>query len=70
MFSQGNAQSAISYVYEEVDNVKGRQNVALKHLGEITVSAKGNTVSLKNVGIEYINDVVTLVSKSARAMKH
>jgi hypothetical protein len=66
VYYHGNVQNAISYEYGEVDKVKGRRNVALRHLGEITVSAKGSTVSLKNVGIEYVNQVVTLVSKMKR----
>ena len=66
IYSRGNIQSAVSYDYEQIGEVRGQRNVALRHLGEITVSAKGSTVSLKNVGIEYVDKVVALVSK----MKH
>jgi len=66
IYSRGNIQSAVSYDYEQIGEVRGKRNVALRHLGEITVSAKGSTVSLKNVGIEYVDEVVALVSKMKR----
>ena len=66
MYSRGNIQSAVSYDYEQIDEVRGQRNAALRYLGEITVSAKGSTVSLKNVGIEYVDEVVALVSKMKR----
>ena len=65
-YSRGNIQSAVSYEYEQISEVRGQRNVALRHLGEITVSANGSTVSLKNVGIEYVDKVVMLVSKMKR----
>lgn len=66
IYSQGNIQSAVSYDYRQIDVKKGQRNVVLRHLGEIIVSAKDNTISLKDVGIEYVDQVVALVSKMKR----
>jgi hypothetical protein len=64
IYSQGNVQSAVSYDFEQIEEIRGKRNAVLRHLGEITIVAKGNAVSLKNVGIEYVDRVVALVSKT------
>ena len=64
IYSQGNVQSAVSYDFGQIEEVRGKRNSVLRHLGEITISARGNAVSLKNVGIEYVDRVVALVSKT------
>lgn len=64
IYSQGNVHSAVSYDNGQIEEVRGQRNAVLRHLGEITISAKGNAVSLKNVGIEYVDRVVALVSKT------
>ena len=66
IYSKGNIQSAVSYDYGQIEKIKGKRNVALSHLGEIIVSGKRNTISLKNVGIEYVDQVVASVSKMKR----
>jgi len=64
IYSQGNVQGAVSYDYGQIEEIKGKRNAVLRHLGEITISAKGNAVNLSNVGIEYVDRVVALVSKT------
>jgi hypothetical protein len=64
IYSQGNVQSAVSYDFEQIEEIRGKRNAVLRHLGEITIVAKGNAVSLKNVGIEYVDRVVALVFKT------
>ena len=64
IYSQGNVQSAVSYDFGEIEEVRGKRNAVLRHLGQITIVARGNAVSLKNVGIEYVDKVVALVSKT------
>ena len=64
IYSQGNAQSAVSYDFAQIEEVRRKRNAVLRHLGEITIIAMGNAVSLKNVGIEYVDRLVALVSKT------
>jgi hypothetical protein len=66
IYSQGKIQSAVSYDFGQIDEVKGNRNAPLIHLGEINMSARGSIVSFKNVGMEYVDQVVALISRMKR----
>jgi hypothetical protein len=61
IYQQGHIESMVSYDYGQIDAVRGKRNTPLVHLGEIILSVKGNNVLLKNVGMEYVDQIVELI---------
>jgi hypothetical protein len=55
-------QTAISLEDSDVNQIKGKRNPVLTHLGEITVISKGKRIRFKNVGIEYVHQITDLIS--------
>ncbi len=63
IYQQGHIESMVSYDYGQIDAVRGKRNTPLVHLGEIILSVKGNNVLLKNVGMEYVDQIVELITR-------
>ena len=61
-YSKTTFQNPISIDYGQVENVKRKNGTFLPHLGEIKVSSKGKVIRFKNVGIEYIDQIINLIS--------
>jgi len=63
VYSRGNTQNAVSIDYGQIDKVEGKRNTPLIHLGDIHILTRRNTISFKNVGIEYVDQTVALISR-------
>ena len=66
IYAKGHIQTAASFDFGQIDKVEGQRSTPLIHLGAINVTVRGSVVSLKSVGIEYVDQVVALISR----MKH
>jgi hypothetical protein len=66
IYPQGNIENLVSYDYGQIEAVRGKRNTPLVHLGEIILSVKGNNVILKNVGMEYVDQIVELITRMKR----
>ena len=66
IYPQGKIEDVVSYDYGQIDVVRGKRNTPLVHLGEIILSVKGSNVILKTVGMEYVDQIVELISRMKR----
>ena len=66
IYPQGNIENLVSYDYGQIEAVRGKRNTPLVHLGEIILSVKGSNVILKTVGMEYVDQIVELISRMKR----
>jgi len=66
IYPQGNIENLVSYDYGQIEAVRGKRNTPLVNLGEIILSVKGNKVILKNVGMEYVDQIVELITRMKR----
>jgi len=65
-YPRGNFQGGLIFGYGEIDSVQGRHDRFLTHLGEINVSAKGIDVTLKKVGVEYVDKIIRMITEMKR----
>jgi hypothetical protein len=63
LYSRGESQPARSFRYSEIESAKTKKGKLLTHLGEITIHAKGEIVTLKNVQAQYLNYIVDTFSR-------
>ena len=66
IYPQGKIEGVVSYDYGQIDAVKGKRNTPFFHLGQIILSVKGSNVILKTVGMEYVDQIVELISRMKR----
>ena len=66
IYSQGKIQSVVSYDYGKIDKAEGKRSAFLTHLGDINLSTREGFVRFKNVGVEYVDQVVALITRMKR----
>jgi len=66
LYSRARPQDALSFGYEQLSSVKGKRGKVLTHLGEVNLSARGRSVRFKNIGVDYVDQILDLISRMKR----